>query len=86
MHQIRQKFKVDYVAVKYRVNSFVDLFGKSIKHTAARDGMLLDIEIPKFDGASMQNMSATDSEDSQLFDEAVAQSKFNDYMLMRLIG
>lgn len=49
---------VDYIAVKYRSNSLVDVFQKTIKHTVARDGMSLQIDVPNIDGETKQDILA----------------------------
>lgn len=50
--------EVDYVGVKYRPKSLIDVFTNSVKHNAARDGLSLEIEFPKFDGDTKQNVDA----------------------------
>lgn len=49
---------VDYIAVKYRANSLVDVFQKNIKHNVGQDGLYLEIEVPKFDGETKQHLLA----------------------------
>lgn len=50
--------EVDYIGVKYRASSLVDVFQKKIKHTVGKEGLSLDIEVPKFDGETTQNLLA----------------------------
>lgn len=57
------KMEVDYIGVKYRPKSLIDVFTNAIKHTVARDGMSFDIEIPKFDGDTKQNVDAVAKDD-----------------------
>ena len=47
---------VEYVGIRYRPKSLIDLFQKSIKQNASRDGWSLDIVIPKYDGELKQDI------------------------------
>lgn len=58
---------VEYVGIRYRPKSFVDVFEKAIKHSVARDGMSFEIEIPKFNGEIKQDMmTRTEGEEEVL--------------------
>lgn len=54
---------VEYVGIRYRPKSFVDVFEKTIKHLVARDGQSFEITIPKFDGEIKQDMTTSTKDD-----------------------